>query len=177
MPPDHHRLRPQLAQVAGATLFMQRRRTSISAAAQPARISQIHATDSTSTSSTSGTRLLAKLQKLPALRDVASDNKHQRHGRLTIDRDQAARFGIQPAPSIRRSTTHLAAPSRAVLHPGQQLHVVSRSRHRARAIRRRSRSCTSNPADRPDGALSAMTRYDTQHVTYLSSTIKGSSRP
>ncbi len=42
-------------------------------------------------------KLLTRLQALPQLRDVASD---QQGGggtlTLTIDRDQAARFGIQP---------------------------------------------------------------------------------
>ena len=43
-------------------------------------------------------RLLAKLQKLPTLRDVASDQQTTSGMvSLTIDRDQAARFGIQPA--------------------------------------------------------------------------------
>ena len=43
-------------------------------------------------------KLLASLQKLPMLRDVASDQQSA-SGMLSleIDRDQAARFGIQPA--------------------------------------------------------------------------------
>ena len=43
-------------------------------------------------------KLLAEMQKLPMLRDVATDQ--QTNGTmlsLTIDRDEAARFGIQPA--------------------------------------------------------------------------------
>ncbi len=43
-------------------------------------------------------KLLAALQKLPMLRDVASDQQTSSGMlSLTIDRDQAARFGIQPA--------------------------------------------------------------------------------
>ena len=53
----------------------------------------------TSTSSTTGRRSCSRqLQKLPMLRDVASDQQTSSGMlSLTIDRDQAARFGIQPA--------------------------------------------------------------------------------
>ncbi len=47
-------------------------------------------------------KLLEEMQKLPMLRDVATDQ--QTNGTmlsLTIDRDEAARFGIQPAPDRR----------------------------------------------------------------------------
>ena len=43
-------------------------------------------------------KLLAELKKLPQLRDVASDQQTSSTKlSLVIDRDQAARFGIQPA--------------------------------------------------------------------------------
>jgi HAE1 family hydrophobic/amphiphilic exporter-1 len=42
-------------------------------------------------------KILARLQKLPMLRDVASDQQVSGTAAiLTIDRDQAARFGVQP---------------------------------------------------------------------------------
>ena len=69
-----------------------------------------------------------ELQKLPQLRDVASDQ--QTSGTMVsfaIDRDQAARFGIQP--SLIDKTLYDAFGQRqvdAVLHAAQQLSRDSR---------------------------------------------------
>ncbi len=93
------RLRPQLAKVPGATLFMQAAqdlnvggrttRTQYQYTLQDSDIDELNSW---------APKLLESLQKLPMLRDVASDQQTTSGMlSLTIDRDQAARFGIQPS--------------------------------------------------------------------------------
>ena len=92
------RLRPKLEEVQGARLFLQ--------AAQDVRMGgrssrtqyqyTLQDADLTELNEWSP-KVLAKLQTLPELRDVATDQ--QMSGttlQMTIDRDQASRFGIQP---------------------------------------------------------------------------------
>ena len=92
------RLRPQLAKVEGAVLFLQvaqdinvggrLSRTQYQYTLQDANLDELNQWSS---------KIFAKLKTLPELRDVATDQ--QTGGTtytLTIDRDQAARFGIQP---------------------------------------------------------------------------------
>ncbi|HVI88967.1 MAG TPA: multidrug efflux RND transporter permease subunit [Dongiaceae bacterium] len=92
------RLRTQLAKVQGIALFMQAAqdlnvggrpsRTQFQYTLQDANIDELNSW---------APHLVAKLKTLPQLRDVATDQ--QTNGgtlSLTIDRDQAARFGIQP---------------------------------------------------------------------------------
>ena len=92
------RLRPKLDQIQGARLFLQASqdirtggrssRTQYQYTLQDADLGEL---------SQWSPRILAKLQTLPELRDVATDQ--QLSGttiQLTIDRDQAAKFGIQP---------------------------------------------------------------------------------
>jgi hydrophobe/amphiphile efflux-1 (HAE1) family protein len=92
------RLRPQLAKVEGAALFLQvaqdinvggrLARTQYQYTLQDADLDELDQW---------APKLLAKLKTVPELRDVATDQ--QTGGAtltLTIDRDQAARFGIQP---------------------------------------------------------------------------------
>ena len=67
-------------------------------------------------------RLLAQLQKLPQLRDVASDQ--QTSGTMvsvTIDRDQAARFGLQP--SVIDNTLYDAFGQRQVTQYLSLIHI------------------------------------------------------
>jgi len=93
------RLRPQLAKVQGVALFPQASqdlniggrlsRTQFQYTLRDADLNELNQW---------APRLLAKLQELPMLRGVASDQ--QTNGTMLtvkIDRDQAARFGIQPA--------------------------------------------------------------------------------
>jgi HAE1 family hydrophobic/amphiphilic exporter-1 len=94
-----NRLRPQLAKVPGATLFLQAAqdlnvggrttRTQYQYTLQDSDINELNEW---------APKVLAELQKLPMMRDVASDQQTS-SGMLSvaIDRDQAARFGIQPA--------------------------------------------------------------------------------
>jgi HAE1 family hydrophobic/amphiphilic exporter-1 len=92
------RLRPKLEKVQGARLFMQAAqdirlggratRTQFEYTLQDANLGELNEW---------APKILAKMQTLPELRDVASDQ--QTKGTtltLTIDRDNASRFGIQP---------------------------------------------------------------------------------
>jgi HAE1 family hydrophobic/amphiphilic exporter-1 len=92
------RLRPKLAQVKGARLFLQvaqdvtvgarAARTQFQYTVQDANLDELN---------TWAPKLLAKLSGLPELRDVATDQ--QISGTtltVKIDRDMASRFGIQP---------------------------------------------------------------------------------
>ena len=92
------RLRPQLAQVEGAALFLQPAqdinvggrltRTLFQYTLQDADLAELNQW---------APKIYAKLKTLPELTDVATDQ--QTGGAtltLTIDRDQASRFGIQP---------------------------------------------------------------------------------
>jgi multidrug efflux pump subunit AcrB len=167
-----NRLRPQLAKVPGATLFLQAAqdlnvggrtsRTQYQYTLQDSDIDELNSW---------APRLLAALQKLPMLRDVASDQQTSSGMlSLTIDRDQAARFGIQPA-AIDQALYDAYGQRQAA-----QFFTQANSYHVVLEI---------TPALQADPAslsklylksaltgqmvpLSAMTKYDTQHVTYLS---------
>ncbi|HME39904.1 MAG TPA: multidrug efflux RND transporter permease subunit [Steroidobacteraceae bacterium] len=166
------RLRPQLAKVPGATLFMQAAqdlnvggrtsRTQYQYTLQDSDINELNSW---------APKLLAALQKLPMLRDVASDQQTSSGMlSLTIDRDQAARFGIQPA-AIDQALYDAFGQRQAA-----QFFTQANSYHVILEI---------TPALQKDPAtlnklylksaltgqmvpLSAMTKYDTQRVTYLS---------
>jgi multidrug efflux pump len=92
------RLQPQLAQVTGITLYMQ----PVQDLTVEDRVSRtqyqysIEDADSRELNSWAP-RLLAKLQSLPELRDVASDQQNGGlQADLVIDRDTASRLGILP---------------------------------------------------------------------------------
>ena len=93
------RLQPELAKVAGITLFMQPvqdltvedrvSRTQFQYTLEDPNADELN---------TYAPRMLAKLQKLPELRDVASDQQTQGlQARLVFDRDTASRLGITPS--------------------------------------------------------------------------------
>ena len=93
------RLQPSLAKVAGITLFMQPvqdltvedrvSRTQFQYTLEEPDLDELN---------TYAGRLIAKLQQLPELRDVASDQQTQGlRARLIYDRDTASRMGITPA--------------------------------------------------------------------------------
>jgi hydrophobe/amphiphile efflux-1 (HAE1) family protein len=92
------RLRPRLAQVQGAALFLQPAQD-INIGGRPTRtLYQFTLQDPNLDELNNwAPKIFAKLKSLPELRDVATDQ--QTGGNtltLTIDRDQASRFGIQP---------------------------------------------------------------------------------
>src|SRR5207244_13254931 len=92
------RLRPKLDKVEGARLFMQAAqdvrlggrptRTQFEYTLQDANLAELNQW---------APRILAKMQTLAQLRDVATDQQTQGTTvAITIDRDTASRFGIQP---------------------------------------------------------------------------------
>ena len=92
------RLRPKLAQVEGAALFLQPAQD-INVGGRLSRTQYQYTLQDGNTDelNTWAPRLLAKLRALPELTDVATDQ--QDNGTtvtLSIDRDQASRFGISP---------------------------------------------------------------------------------
>ena len=167
-----NRLRPQLAKVPGATLFLQATqdlniggrtsRTQYQYTLQDSNIDELNDW---------APKLLAKLQTLPMLRDVASDQQTSSGMlSLTIDRDQAARFGIQPA-AIDQALYDAFGQRQAA-----QFFTQANSYHVVLEI---TPSLQGDPASLQKlylkspltgqmVPLSAMTKYDTQHVTYLS---------
>jgi hydrophobe/amphiphile efflux-1 (HAE1) family protein len=92
------RLRPQLAQVIGARLFLQPSQD-ITVGGRIARgqFQYVLQDPNLEELNTWAPRLIAKLKTLPQLADVASDAQNQApRVTVTINRDAAARFGIQP---------------------------------------------------------------------------------
>ena len=167
-----NRLRPQLAKVPGITLFLQAAqdlnvggrtsRTQYQYTLQDSDIKELNVW---------GPKLLASLQKLPMLRDVASDQQTSSGMlSLTIDRDQAARFGIQPQ-AIDQALYDAFGQRQAA-----QFFTQANSYHVVLEI---SPSLQTDPDSLKKlylksaltgqmVPLSAMTKYDTRHVTYLS---------
>src|SRR6185312_14534101 len=93
------RLRKKLSQVQGATLYLQSRqdlniggrlaKTQYQYTLQDANLEELNEW---------APKLLEVMKKLPQLRDVATDQQsNSTMLSMNIDRDQAARFGIQPA--------------------------------------------------------------------------------
>jgi hydrophobic/amphiphilic exporter-1 (mainly G- bacteria), HAE1 family len=166
------RLRPQLAKVPGATLFMQAAqdlniggrtaRTQYQYTLQDADLNELNDW---------APKLLGRLQKLPMLRDVASDQQTS-SGMLTldIDRDQAARFGIQPA--VVDATLYDAFGQRQAAQFYTQLnsyHVVLEVTPRLWGDPNTLNELyIKSPLTNQMVPLSAMTKTDTQHTTYLS---------
>ncbi len=166
------RLRPKLAQVPGATAFLQATqdisvggrttRTQYQYTLQDADIHELNDW---------APRLLAQLQKLPQLRDVASDQQtNSTMLSLTIDRDQAARFGIQPA--LIDQTLADAFGQRQVTQYFTQLnsyHVILELLPGLQSDPQTlSKIYIKSPITGQMVPLSTFVRYDTQHVTALS---------
>ncbi len=166
------RLRPQLAKVPGITLFMQAAqdlnvggrtsRTQYQYTLQDSDIDELNEW---------APKLLAGLQKLPMLRDVASDQQTSSGMvSLTIDRDQAARFGIQPA-AVDQALYDAFGQRQAA-----QFFTQANSYHVVLEITPSLQSdpdslkkiYVKSPLTGQMVPLSAMTKFDTQHVTYLS---------
>ncbi|HTW50853.1 MAG TPA: multidrug efflux RND transporter permease subunit [Stellaceae bacterium] len=92
------RWRPQLAKVQGAALFLQAAQD-ITIGARAARTQYQYTLQDSDLDELNAwaPKMLAKMKTLPQLTDVATDQQASAGTvTLTIDRDQAARFGIQP---------------------------------------------------------------------------------
>jgi hydrophobic/amphiphilic exporter-1 (mainly G- bacteria), HAE1 family len=167
-----NRLRPQLAQVTGATLFMQAAqdlniggrtsRTQYQYTLQDADIDELNDWSP---------KLLERLQKLPILRDVASDQQTTSGMvALTIDRDAAARYGIQPA-AIDQALYDAYGQRQAAQFFTQQnsYHVILEITPSLQTDPESLHKLyLKSPLTGQMVPLSTMTHYDTRHVTYLS---------
>src|SRR5919109_1160790 len=92
------RLQPQLSEVDGITLYMQPVQD-LSVEDRISRTQYQYSLEDPDPQQLSlwASRLVSKLQTLPQLRDVASDDQNLGlQARLVIDRDTASRFGITP---------------------------------------------------------------------------------
>jgi multidrug efflux pump len=92
------RLRPKLAAVEGAALFLQPAQDiNVGGRASRTQFQYTLQDGNTDELNDWAPRLLAKLRTLPELTDVASDQQNNGTAvTLSIDRDQASRFGISP---------------------------------------------------------------------------------
>jgi HAE1 family hydrophobic/amphiphilic exporter-1 len=116
-------------------------------------------------------RLLAELKQLPQLRDVASDQQSSSTKlALVIDRNQAARFGIQPA--LIDNTLYDAFGQRQVTQYFTQLnsyHVVLEvSPALLGDPDTLNKIYIKSPLTNQQVPLSTFVRYDTGHTSYLS---------
>jgi HAE1 family hydrophobic/amphiphilic exporter-1 len=93
------RLRPKLARLVGVQTFMQAAQDiNVGGRAGRAQYQYTLADSDLNELNTWSPLLLDALQKMPQLRDVSSDQQSQAAAvQLTIDRDAAQRFGIEPA--------------------------------------------------------------------------------
>jgi HAE1 family hydrophobic/amphiphilic exporter-1 len=172
-----NRLRPQLAKVPGATLFLQAAQD-LNIGGRTARTQYQYTLQDSDINELNewSPRLLEALKKLPMLRDVASDQQSS-SGMLSleIDRDQAARFGIQPA-AIDQALYDAFGQRQAA-----QFFTQANSYHVILEITPSLQSdpdslqkiYLTSPLTGQMVPLSAMTKYDTQHVTYLSISHQG----
>ena len=166
------RLRKKIAAVPGGTVFLQASqdlnvggrlsRTQYQYTLQDSNLEQLN---------TWAPRLLAELKQLPQLRDVASD-QHSSSTKLAlvIDRDQAARFGIQPA--LIDNTLYDAFGQRQVTQYFTQLnsyHVVLEVNPSLLGDPNTlNKIYIKSPLTNQQVPLSTFVRYDTGHTSYLS---------
>jgi HAE1 family hydrophobic/amphiphilic exporter-1 len=167
-----NRLRPQLAKVQGAALFLQAAqdlnvggrlsRTQYQYTLRDAALDELNQW---------APRLLAKLKTLPELSGVASDQ--QTSGTmlsLTIDRDQAARFGIEPA--VIDQTLYDAFGQRQVTQYFTQLnsyHVVLEVDPALQGSPSTlDKLYVKSPLTGQQVPLSTFAKFDTRGTTYLS---------
>ena len=166
------RLRPKLAQVKGAALFLQASqdlnvggrltRTQYQYTLQDPDLDELN---------TWAPKLLEQMKKLPMLRDVATDQ--QTNGTmlsLTIDRDEAARFGILPAAID--NTLYDAFGQRQAAQYFTQLnsyHVVLEITPELQSDPNTlNKLYVKSPTTGQQVPLSTFAHFDTQHVSYLS---------
>ena len=166
------RLRKKINTVPGGTVFLQAAqdlnvggrtsRTQYQYTLQDANLDELNSW---------APRLLEQLKKLPQLRDVASDQQNSSTKlALVIDRDQAARFGIQPA--LIDDTLYDAFGQREVTQYFTQLnsyHVVLEITPSLlgdpNAL---GKIYIKSPLTNQQVPLSTFTRFDTGHTSYLS---------
>jgi HAE1 family hydrophobic/amphiphilic exporter-1 len=166
------RLREKITEVPGATLYMQASqdlnvggrgtRTQYQYTLQDADINELNEW---------APKLQAQLGQLPQLRDVSTDQQtNSTMLSMTIDRDQAARFGIQP--SLIDQTLDDAFGQRQVTQYFTQrnaYHVILEITPALQSDPQTlSKIYVKSPATGMMVPLSTFVKYDTQHVTFLS---------
>ena len=167
-----NRLRGKIAAVPGGTVFLQAAqdlnvggrtsRTQYQYTLQDANIDELNEW---------APRLLEELKKLPELRDVASDQQSSSTMvSLVIDRDQAARFGIQP--SLINNTLYDAFGQRQVTQYFTQLnsyHVVLEVLPSLLGQPDTlNKIYIKSPTTGQQVPLSTFAKFDTGHTSYLS---------
>ena len=166
------RLRPQLAQVKGAALFLQAAQD-LSVGGRQTRTQYQYTLQDPDLGELNkwAPQLLEKMKKLPMLRDVATDQ--QTNGSmlsLTIDRDEAARFGIQPA--VIDNTLYDAFGQRQAAQYFTQLnsyHVVLEITPGLQSDPNTlNKLYVKSPITNQQVPLSTFAHFDAQHVSYLS---------
>jgi HAE1 family hydrophobic/amphiphilic exporter-1/multidrug efflux pump len=166
------RLRPELAKVPGATVFLQAAQD-INVGGRTSRTQYQYTLQDSDLDELNdwAPRLLARLQKVPQLRDVASDQ--QTSGTMvsvTIDRDQAARFGLQP--SVIDNTLYDAFGQRQVTQYFTQLNSYHVILEVTPALQGDPDSLKKlyikSPLTGQQVPLSTFAKFNTQQVTYLS---------
>jgi hydrophobic/amphiphilic exporter-1 (mainly G- bacteria), HAE1 family len=166
------RLRPQLAKIPGITLFMQASQD-LNVGGRTSRTQyQYTLTDSNIDELNEWSpKILAALQKVPSLRDVASDQQTSSGMvSLTIDRDQASRFGIQPQ-AVDNALYDAFGQRQAAqfFTQANSYHVVLEITPSLQSDPESLKKLyVKSPLTGQMVPLSAMTKFDTQHVTYLS---------
>ncbi|HTW73946.1 MAG TPA: efflux RND transporter permease subunit [Steroidobacteraceae bacterium] len=166
------RMRRQIAKVPGATMFLQSRqdinvggrlsRTEYQYTLQDISLDELNAW---------APRLLARMQMLPQLRDVASDQQNDSTMlTMQIDRDAAARFGIQPAQID--ATLADAFGQADITQYFTQLNSYFVVLEITPALQADPNTLQKiylkSPATGAMVPLSTFVHYDTQHVTFLS---------
>jgi hydrophobic/amphiphilic exporter-1 (mainly G- bacteria), HAE1 family len=171
------RLRRKVAAVPGGTVFLQAAQD-LNVGGRPSRTQYQYTLQDANIDELNewAPRLLAELKKLPQLTDVASDQQSSSTKlSLVIDRDQAARFGIQPA--LIDNTLYDAFGQRQVTQYFTQLasyHVVlevlpSLLGQPATL----NKIYIKSPTTGQQVPLSAFTKFDTGHTSYLSISHQG----
>jgi hydrophobic/amphiphilic exporter-1 (mainly G- bacteria), HAE1 family len=171
------RLRQKLNQVPGGTLFLQAAQD-ITVGGRTTRTQYQYTLQDPDLDELNvwAPKMLEQMQKIPSLRDVASDQ--QNNGTtlsLVIDRDQAARFGIQP--SLVDNTLYDAFGQREVTQFFTQLnsyHVVLEVTPGLQADPNTlNKIYIKSPVTGQQVPLSTFVHYDTHHVGYLSVSHQG----
>jgi hydrophobic/amphiphilic exporter-1 (mainly G- bacteria), HAE1 family len=166
------RLRRQISQVPGATVFLQSSQD-LNVGGRTTRTQYQYTLQDSDLNELNdwAPRLMQTLQKLPALRDVATDQQtNSSMLSLSIDRDQAARFGIQP--SLIDQTLDDAFGQRQVTQYFTQLnayHVILEIPPAMQSDPQTlSKIYVKSPATGQMVPLSTFVKFDTRHTTFLS---------
>jgi hydrophobic/amphiphilic exporter-1 (mainly G- bacteria), HAE1 family len=167
-----NRLRRKLAAVPGGTLFLQAAQD-LNVGGRTSRTQYQYTLQDTNIDELNewAPRLLRKLEQLPELRDVASDQQSSSTMlSLSIDRDQAARFGIQP--SLINNTLYDAFGQRQVTQYFTQLNTYHVILEITPALQGEpdtlNKLYIKSPVTNQEVPLSTFAHYDTGHTSYLS---------